>query len=217
MAPQQRPAGQRQHAARGRARHAALALSGANGSSMSAGGDDERIEIERAIGGDEQAFGALYDRHLDRVYRHIYYRVGNRADAEDLSQQVFLKAWQAIGRYRQKGAPFIAWLLTIAHNLVVSFYRRGKEIPLLDLDPATHARWSDPEAQLLEQYDRMAVREAILRLRPEQQHVVTMRFMEQFDYAAIAATLGKSEGNVRVIQHRALNQLRKQLGQEAKR
>ncbi len=187
----------------------------ANGSPVPAGGDDERVEIERAIAGDEHAFGALYDRHLDRVYRHIYYRVGNRADAEDLSQQVFLKAWQAIGRYRRTGAPFVAWLLTIAHNLVVSFYRRKKEIPLLDLDPASRERWADPEAQLLDEYDRMAVRQAILRLRPEQQHVVTMRFMEQFDYATIAAALGKSEGNVRVIQHRALTDLRRQLAQEA--
>src|SRR5436305_2441957 len=102
-----------------------------------AGGDDERAQIELAIAGDEHAFAALYDRHLDRVFRHIYYRVGNRADAEDLTQQVFLKAWQAVGRYRQTGAPFIAWLLTIAHNLVVSFYRKGKEVPLLDLDPVT--------------------------------------------------------------------------------
>jgi RNA polymerase sigma factor (sigma-70 family) len=173
--------------------------------------------VERAIAGEELAFTALYDRHLDRVYRHVFYRVGNHSDAEDLTQQVFLKAWQAIGRYRRTEAPFIAWLLTIAHNLVVSFYRRGKVAPLLDLDPASTARWSDPVVQVLDKFDRVAVRDAILQLKPEQQLVITMRFMEQFDNATVAAVLGKSEVNVRVIQYRALRDLRKLLAREEER
>jgi RNA polymerase sigma factor (sigma-70 family) len=189
----------------------------ADGPGPENGGARESELVERAIAGEELAFTALYDRHLDRVYRHVFYRVGNHSDAEDLTQQVFLKAWQAIGRYRRTEAPFIAWLLTIAHNLVVSFYRRGKVAPLLDLDPASTARWSDPVLQVLDKFDRVAVRDAILQLKPEQQLVITMRFMEQFDNATVAAVLGKSEVNVRVIQYRALRDLRKLLAREEER
>ncbi len=86
----------------------------------------ETLLVQRAIGHDPEAFGRLYDMHVDRVYRHIYYRVGNVTDAEDLTQQVFLKAWQAIDRYKKMSSPFIAWLMTISHNTVVDFYRTRK-------------------------------------------------------------------------------------------
>src|SRR5437762_6742034 len=92
----------------------------------------EAARIQRAQRGDAGAFAELYDEHLDRVFRHVLYRVGNRADAEDLTQQVFLRAWQALGRYRITGSPFIAWLLTIAHNLVVDHYKARRELTPLD-------------------------------------------------------------------------------------
>ncbi len=170
--------------------------------------------LDAAIAGDDTAFADLYDLHLTRVYRHVYYRVGNRADAEDLTQQVFLQAWRAIGRYQRTGAPFIAWLLTIAHNLIVSFYRQPKDQSAHGMDPVAVERWANPEHEVLAEYDRLAVRAAVLLLKPEQQHVVTMRFLENFDSATIARVLGKSEGNVRVIQHRALIELRRLLRRE---
>lgn len=178
---------------------------------------DERTEheerlIDASIAGDVEAFAALYDRYVERMYRHAYYRVGNRADAEDLTQQLFLQAWRAIGRYQRTGAPFVAWLFTIAHNLATSFYRRRRESAPLDLETPAHDRWSDPEAEALAQHDREAVRQAILKLKPDQQQVVMMRFLEHLEYADIAAALDKSEGNVRVILHRALGELRRALG-----
>ena len=88
--------------------------------------------VQRAIGHDAEAFGRLYDMHVDRVYRHIYYRVGNEADAQDLTQQVFFKAWQAIGRYKKMASPFVAWLMTISHNLVIDFYRTRKDRAYLE-------------------------------------------------------------------------------------
>jgi RNA polymerase sigma-70 factor (ECF subfamily) len=178
--------------------------------------DPDAALIEAAVGGDASAFAALYDRHLDRIYRHVYYRVGDRGDAEDLTQQVFLNAWRAIGRYRCTGAPFVAWLFTIAHNAVAGFYRRAKATSDLDLElePPATARWTDPEAEVLAAYDRAAVRRAILRLKPEQQQVVIMRFVEGLPYAEIAAALGKGEGNVRVVQHRALHELRRLLARQ---
>ena len=188
-----------------------------------AGETRETVEgslVRAAVGGDTAAFAALYDRHLDRVYRHLYYRVGNQADAEDLTQQVFLQAWRTVGSYRQTGAPFVAWLLTIAHNLVVSRYRRtsragGEAQPLEDARlVASEGAGEDPEAEALASDDRASVRRAILRLKEEQQHVVLLRFVEGFTSAEVAAVLGKSEGNVRVIQHRALTLLRQLLVDE---
>ena len=83
--------------------------------------------------------------HVDRVYRHIYYRVGNEADAEDLTQQVFLKAWQAIDRYRKTASPFIAWLMTVSHNLVVDFYRTKKDKAYLEAEVLANDSASSPE------------------------------------------------------------------------
>lgn len=173
--------------------------------------------IDAAVGGDAQAFVSLYDRHLDRVYGYVYRRLGNQADAEDLTQQVFLQAWQAMGRYKRGGTPFIAWLVKIAHNSVVSFYRRTKVTSYLDIEPKSREDWADPEAEVLAEDDRLAVRRAILRLKPEQQQVIVMRFVEQFEYAEIAAVMGKSEGNIRVIQHRAIAELRRLLNTQVDR
>jgi RNA polymerase sigma-70 factor (ECF subfamily) len=178
--------------------------------------DAEVALVEAAIRGDALAFACLYDRHVERVYRHIHYRVGNRSDAEDLTQQVFLQAWRAINRYEQTGAPFITWLLTIAYHTVVSFTRRLKVVPPLEIEPIADERWADPEAEALAQYDRDVVREAILRLKPDQQQVIIMRFVEHMENEDVAAALGKSVGNVRVIQHRALLELRRLLTHEVK-
>jgi RNA polymerase sigma-70 factor (ECF subfamily) len=159
-------------------------------------------------------FAALYDRHLDRVYRHLYYWVGNRADAEDLTQQVFLQAWRAIGRYKRTGASFAAWLLVIAHNAARQFHRDRKVTEPLEIEPVAPTRGNDPEAEVLTRHDRVAVRQAILRLRDDQRRVVMMRFVEHLDPPDVAAALGKSEGNVRVIQHRALQELRRMLAHQ---
>ncbi len=176
--------------------------------------DTECAQVEAAIGGDARAFAALYDRHLDRVYSYVYYWVRNKADTEDLTQQVFLNAWRAIGSYRRTKASFISWLLRIAHNLVMSFYRKTKEAPCLDVEPVSIERWADPEAEVFAKLDGQAVRIAILRLKREQQEVVVMRFLQGLDYSEIAAALGKSEGNIRVIQYRALTELRRLLAHE---
>ncbi len=173
--------------------------------------DLEAAQIDAAVAGDVHAFGALYDRHLERVYRNVYYRVGNRPDAEDISQQVFLQAWQAIGRYKRTGAPFLAWLMTIAHNQTIAFHRRARDTYSLEIDVQDHGREGNPEAEALAGFDRAAVREAILRLKPEQQLVIIMRFIEHLSYADVAASIQKTEGNVRTIQYRALLELRRLL------
>lgn len=170
----------------------------------------EQAVVARAIDGDETAFTKLYDHYFDRIYRHIFYRVSQPQDAEDLTQQVFLQAWRGIKRYRQTGSPFAAWLFTIAHHVVVSFYRRAKNTRPLDEQvaewPMDGVLGSD-EIQL--EHDR--VRQAMRLLKTEYQQVLAMRFLEDLGYRDIAAALGRSEGNVRVMQHRALNELRRRL------
>ena len=178
--------------------------------------DGEVALVEAAIRGDSQAFAALYDRHSERVFRHVLYRVANRPDAEDLTQQVFLQAWRAIERYQRTEAPFVAWLLTIASHVVVSHSRRAKPTTPLDLEPVSTGRWADPEGETMARFDREAVRAAILNLKADQQQVVMLRFVEHFDHAEVAAALGKSESYVRVIQHRALIELRRRLTHEVK-
>ncbi len=172
---------------------------------------DIDILLERAVGGDVDAFGRLYDMHVDRVYRHIYYRVGIITDAEDLTQQVFLKAWQAIHRYKKTAIPFIAWLIKISHNLVVDFYRSNKNVTYLDLDFIASKKGSNPEHMAEARFEQQQMRQAILKLPGDQQQVVLMRFIEGFSYSEVAASINKSEGAVRVILHRALVRLRKDL------
>ncbi len=170
--------------------------------------------IQRAKKGEAEAFGRLYDMHVDRVYRHIYYRVSCIADAEDLTQEVFLRAWKAIGRYKKTGSPFLAWLMTISHNLIVDSYRRKKDDTYLDDDYWVADSSPTPEKALEIEFDQKRVRRAILKLPGDQQQIILMRFIEGFPYPDIAASLGKSEGAIRVSQHRALARLRHILEKE---
>jgi RNA polymerase sigma-70 factor (ECF subfamily) len=170
---------------------------------------DERELVLRAIERDAEAFAELYDRHVVRVYRHIFYLVNDAREAEDLTAQTFLKAWEAIDRYKERGAPIVAWLLRIAHNLTVSYLRSKREHGTLEetfIDQKLHR---NPEDALEQSTDEDSVRRAILRLRDEQRQVIILRFVEELDYREVAAVIGKSVPAVRVIQHRALGNLRK--------
>jgi len=177
---------------------------------------DEAMLVQRAIGHDAEAFGRLYDMNVDRVYRHIYYRVGNEQDAEDLTQQVFLKAWQAIDRYKKTASPFVAWLMTISHNLVVDFYRTKKDKAYLEAEILADDSASSPEGAAEASFEQQRLRRAILQLGGDEQQVVMLRLIEDFEFAEIASLLKKKEGNVRVILHRALVKLRDILEKEKK-
>src|SRR4051812_24008500 len=107
---------------------------------------EEQRLVSRATRRDAAAFGLLYESHLDRVYRYVYYRVGSTAEAEDLTEQVFLKAWEAIGRYEARGVPFIAWLYRLAHNLVIDHYRAKR--PTMPLEDVPEAE--EPGANILD-------------------------------------------------------------------
>jgi RNA polymerase sigma-70 factor (ECF subfamily) len=177
---------------------------------------DEAMLVQKAIGHDAEAFGRLYDMHVDRVYRHIYYRVGNEADAEDLTQQVFFRAWQAIDRYKKMASPFIAWLMTISHNLVVDFYRTRKDKAYLEAEILADDSAPTPERSAEASFEQQRLRRAILQLGGDEQQVVILRFIEGFEFAEIASLLKKKEGNIRVILHRALVKLRNILEKEGR-
>lgn len=170
--------------------------------------------VEAAVKGDAESFGRLYDIYGERIYRHIYYRVGDPTDAEDLTAQVFLNAWRAISRYRSMGRPFIVWLLSIARNLVVDHYRARKEHTSLDGVVVVAGERDDPQAEVERTLTGQGLREAILKLKKDQQMVIVLRFIDDLEYPDIAAIMGKSEGAIRVIQHRALIALRSILKKE---
>ena len=173
--------------------------------------NSEEALVKRAVQRDRQAFAALYQSCVVRVYRHVYYRVSTLADAEDITQEVFIRAWKSIDKYKYKGAPFAAWLIAIAHNLVVDHYRAKKRaagsegMDYVDVDSIPQVdRQVDTDVVL----DQIYVRKALSQLKGERQKVIVMRFIDGFSYAEIAKALKKSEGAVRVIQYRALKELK---------
>jgi RNA polymerase sigma-70 factor (ECF subfamily) len=169
------------------------------------------IWVEEAVRGDKEAFGKLYDLYNERVYRHIYYKVGNHAEAEDLSAQVWMNALRAIGRYKQMGRPFVVWLLSIANNQVIDYYRSQKDRTSIDDPGLWLSDGLDLEAEAIRDYNNGELRDAILQLREDHRKVIVLRFIDGLDYSDIAAIMQKKEGAVRVIQHRALLALRKVL------
>jgi len=172
---------------------------------------DVDLLIDGAANGNADAFGKLYDLHVERVYRHIYYRVGNTDDTEDLTQQVFLKAWKAIGRYKKTASPFLAWLMRISHNLVIDYYRTKKDMSYLDCELELKDSGASPGRLAEKRFDQQQLRKIIMKLPEEQQQVILMSFIEGFSYTEIASALGKKEGNIRVIMHRALKKMRQML------
>lgn len=178
--------------------------------------DKEEALIRQANRGDGEAFTRLYDMYMERVYRYVSYRVGIVADVEDLTQEVFLRAWNSIRGYQPR-KPFLAWLFTIAHNLVIDYYRkkgRQLEVTLDDL-PLSTGGAEDPEME--EMVDRDTVRRMIANLSGDEQQVLMLRFVEGLDHSAVATAIGKSQGAVRVIQLRALRRLRQLLQAGEKR
>lgn len=179
-------------------------------------GIDETALIERAKT-DKEAFGQVYELYVDRIYNYVYYRTGNVADAEDLTARVFVRAMQHIGRYRDQGVPFSAWLYRIAHNLVANWHRDNSRRKIISLDDIAQWRLSDdgPEfaTQLLQ--DREALLAAIRRLPADRQELLILKFVERLPNAEIGDIMGRSEGAIKSLYHRTLLALREDLRQRA--
>jgi RNA polymerase sigma-70 factor (ECF subfamily) len=172
---------------------------------------DEKSLAELARQGDPAAFGEIYDRHVSLVYRYAYTLLGNRIEAEDLAAETFLRALEAIKRYRWTGRPLSSWLLTIARNLGMNQLRRRQRTKdAFHLLPAS--TFGDPaEGTFGNGVDIHDLRQAVATLSPVEREVIILRFVLALDYPQVAQVVGKSVNNVRVIQCRALQKLHKKL------
>ncbi len=173
---------------------------------------NEAALIERAKT-DSEAFGQLYQHHMNRIYNYIYYRVGNTNDAEDLTARTFFQALKKIDSYEDRGVPFSAWLYRIAHNLVANWHRqqsRHKSIPLEDLavvrskrpDPSQMAEKSETQGELIS---------AIHRLADDRQQLLILKFVERLPNAEIGKVMGRTESSIKSLYHRTLITLRDDL------
>jgi RNA polymerase sigma-70 factor (ECF subfamily) len=171
-----------------------------------------RALVDAAQRGDRGALEELYLIHFDRIYSYLHVTVGNRHDAEDLTTQTFLKMLESIGKFRWGSAPFSAWLFRIAHNLAMDHFRASRrwqpeeEVPEPEPDESTSA-----EAGALEAIGQSSMLDLIDDLSTEQQQVLTLKFVFGFANGEAATILGKSEGAVKSLQHRALATLHKKL------
>ena len=176
--------------------------------------DGEEKLIKSAVGGDSSAFGVLYDHYQPMIYRFALIKMGRREEAEDLTHQVFLSAWQNIRRYKNLGYPFSSWLYQIARNQVADHYRsKKKDISLDDGDSEffVSSAITGP-IDISVKLEMEKVFTAIKKLSPEHGDVIMLRFVEDVSLRDTAKALKKTEGAVKLMQHRAIKELRKVLG-----
>lgn len=179
-------------------------------------GPSEDDLIVRARRGEANAFGELYERYLAAIYRYIFYRVGEVAEAEDLTETVFLKAWEALDRYEVRDVPFSAWLYRIAHNVVVDRHRTRKAAVPLDSTLSLRDEADGPEDRLDALEDVESLIWAMSQLSADYQQVLVLRFISGLSHAETGRVLKRSEEAVRVLQFRALQALRNLLDKNVK-
>jgi RNA polymerase sigma-70 factor (ECF subfamily) len=183
--------------------------------------DDAAAEVwalvERAQAGDGVAFGLLYDRYVDTVFRFIYFRVGNRPLAEDLTADTFLRALKRINSFTWQGRDLGAWLVTIARNLVADHFKSGRyrlEVTtgdVLDADHPDRGPEGSPEVAVVDHITNVALLGAVRQLNPEQQECIVLRFLHGFSVAETAHAMGKNEGAIKALQYRAVRALHRLL------
>ena len=161
--------------------------------------------------GDAEAFGQVYDRYVDSIYRYLYYRVGSHALAEDLTSETFLRALRRIDSFTYTGKDIGAWFTTIARNLVTDHVKSSRfrlEVTTADMLDAdrSHPR-DDVEAQVLDRLQNAALLDAVRRLKPEQQECIVLRFLQGLSLAETAEVMGRTEGAVKQLQLRAVRSL----------
>ena len=170
---------------------------------------------ERAAQRDSEAFARLYDEHLDTVYRYVFYKVGDGLLAEELTADVFAKAWEGIERFQWRNLPFQHWLLRIARNVVVDHWRsRRKTTTSIDGLVDATSEEALPEDRVAHDLEMEVLQRALLHLPEEQRDVLILRFIEEYSHAEVASVLNKSVVAVRQIQVRALRAIKKQLTDE---
>ena len=171
---------------------------------------DQNKLILLAVQGDEDAFGRLYSLYLKAIYRYVFFRVGDEKEAEDLTEEVFVRAWEALPGYRPREFPFSSWLYRIAHNLTVDYHRKWPPVSSSDPDLLADLATSPSTEEAVEERQTFsALAAAVQRLDVEAQDVIILRFVHGLSHQEVAAIIGKSVSATRVIQHRALARLSK--------
>lgn len=169
--------------------------------------------IARAQGGEVEAFGELYQRYLDQIYRYIRVRVAEDRVAEDLTEVVFLRSFETLGRYKERGRSFSAFLYQVARNLLVDHYRQQKEeVPIEDANRMVTSAPAVDE-QVIQGERIRAIGHALTSLPPDYQEVIRLRVILALSTADVAAWMDRSEGAIRVLLHRALTALRRRLAE----
>lgn len=179
------------------------------------GSPDEDL-VRAAQAGDASSFGQLYERYFDKVYSYLSFKVGSPTEAEDLAEQVFLKALESLRGYKWTGVPFQAWLFRIAHNLLVDYLRRKGKRPSEPLDESLPdaSPTADPEQLLSEKLTRQGLIQAVERLTELQKQVIGLKFAGGLSNAEVARMMGKTEGAVKALQHAALQSLQRRFAKE---
>jgi len=172
---------------------------------------DEESLVRRAKQRDQEAFTQLYEQHFDRIYRYVALRIGDRIEAEDMTQQVFLHALRSISSFKWKGIPFSAWLFRIAHNQVVDYLRKKTRQATVPLDESQAGSDSNPELMAEHSQDVEHILLATKRLTKAQREVIALRFAGELSIVQVAKVMGKSQGAVKALQHSAIVALRKAL------
>jgi RNA polymerase sigma-70 factor (ECF subfamily) len=165
--------------------------------------------VERARDGDSDAFGQLYDRYVDTVYRYLYYRVGSRPLAEDLTSETFLRALRRINSVTWQGRDLGAWLVTIARNLTADHFKSSRfrlEVTTADMRDADQLA-DGPEGEVLDALTNATLLEAVKRLNAEQQECILLRFINGMSVSETAQAMGKNDGAIKALQYRAVRSL----------
>ena len=176
------------------------------------------MHVERSTGersSKETALAAVYDEYYDKIARYILVRIGDRAEAEDLAGEVFLKALQSLDSYKERGIPMQAWLFKIAHNLVVDYLRKASKRKTVPIDTVQIVTEEDPQTIVETRMELARVARALDQLTPTQRQVIELRFFGELTSEEAGRILNKSSGAVREMQSAAIRQLRKLLNVES--
>ncbi len=172
--------------------------------------ENELNLIKQAQNSESEAFGTIYDYYLPKIYRFVLLKVSNREEAEDITHQVFLKAWTSIDSYKNRNLPFSSWLYKIARNAVIDHYRRTR-LTLNIEDEENNEELisrSDLSKELDLKTDIAEIYQLLSELKNIEQEVIVMRFVDDLPIKAVAQALQKTEGAIKLIQHRALSSLK---------
>src|SRR3989338_10913590 len=177
--------------------------------------EGEKNLVEKARKGNSEAFGALYDYYLPRIYRFVLFKVSHKQQAEDITQHAFMKAWENVRRYKPQGHPFSSWIYRIARNSVIDYYRKGESlVDIEEVSPEALGIDNSLIAKLEVKLEWEEVLGAINALSEVEQDVLIMRFVEDLPHEEVAKAVDKSENAVKVIQHRAIKKLKESLSKK---